>query len=106
MLEEFGKNGLKFSVHGNGSPFVLSVSFEGIRGETLMHALEQDEILISTGSACSSKKAGNVTLSAMGAAGDDILGNVRISFGSELLSSEQLKFVANSITKRVNELRK
>ncbi|MDO5041736.1 MAG: cysteine desulfurase family protein [Peptoniphilus sp.] len=36
------------------SPYILSVSFKDIRGEVLLHYLEQDEIYISTASACTS----------------------------------------------------
>src|SRR5699024_5828273 len=35
------------------APHILSVSFKDIKGEVLLHSLEQDEIYISTGSACS-----------------------------------------------------
>ena len=106
LIDGFKKSGLKFDVHGNGSPFVLSVSFEKIRGETLMHALEQDGILISTGSACSSKKAGNTTLSAMGVGIDEIMGNVRISFGSNVVLDEDLAYVVDCFKKRIKELEK
>ena len=61
-------------------PYIVSMTFKGIKGEVLMNALQQDGILISTGSACSSKKAGNRTLDAMGVSKDDIVGSVRISF--------------------------
>lgn len=40
----------------NGSPYILNMSFEGIRGEVLLHALEEKEIYVSTGSACSSRQ--------------------------------------------------
>lgn len=40
-------------------PFMLNISVIGIKPETLLHALEQDDIFISTQSACSS----NTTLS-------------------------------------------
>ena len=54
--------------------------FRGIKGEVLIHSLEDDGVLVSTGSACSSKKAGNRTLDAMGVKKDDIVGSVRVSF--------------------------
>lgn len=64
-----------------GSPYVLALALPGLRGETLMHALSAEGIYISTGSACSSKKAGdNRVLTAMGLARDTILSSVRISF--------------------------
>lgn len=61
-------------------PYIISISFKDIKGEVLMHSLETSGILISTGSACSSKKAGNRTLEAMGVSKSDVIGSVRISF--------------------------
>ena len=50
-----------------GAPHILNLSFSGVRGEVLLHSLEEDGILISTGSACSShKKGGNRVLGSMG----------------------------------------
>jgi len=37
------------------SPYVLNVSFEYVRGEVLLHYLEDENIYVSTASACSSK---------------------------------------------------
>lgn len=71
---------LKINSTDSNSPYILSISFSKIKGEVLMYALEQDKIYISTGSACSSKKAGNRTLEAMGVSADDVVGSVRISF--------------------------
>ncbi|NLF26702.1 MAG: cysteine desulfurase [Clostridiales bacterium] len=39
-----------------GAPHILNISFPGVRGETLLHALEAEQVYASTGSACSSKK--------------------------------------------------
>ena len=38
-----------------GSPYILNLGFEGVKGEVLVHALEDREIYCSTGSACSSR---------------------------------------------------
>jgi cysteine desulfurase len=38
-----------------GLPHILSVSFEGISGEVLLHHLEERGIMVSTGSACHAK---------------------------------------------------
>lgn len=40
----------------DGVPNILTVAFENIRGEVLLHILEKDDILIGIGSACSSRK--------------------------------------------------
>ena len=39
-----------------GAPHIVSVSFEGVRSEVLLHALEEQGIYASAGSACSSNK--------------------------------------------------
>ena len=39
-----------------GAPHILSVSFLGIRSEVLLHTLEDRNIFVSAGSACSSHK--------------------------------------------------
>jgi cysteine desulfurase len=40
----------------NASPYIMNISILNIQGETLLHHLEEAEIYISTGSACSSKQ--------------------------------------------------
>ena len=51
----------------NGVPQILLISFPGLRGETMLHALEARDIYVSTGAACSSKqKKANRILQAMG----------------------------------------
>ena len=37
-----------------GAPHILSVSFEGVKSEVLLHALEAEGVYVSSGSACSS----------------------------------------------------
>lgn len=81
------------------SPFILSVFFKGIKGEVLIHSLEDDGILVSTGSACSSKKAGNRTLEAMGRKLDEIVGSIRISFSP--YEEIDVNYVVASIIKNV-----
>ena len=88
----------------NQSPYILSVFFKGIKGEVLVHSLEDDGILVSTGSACSSKKAGNRTLEAMGKSLDEIVGSIRISFTPYDDIDEE--YVANSIIKNVTRFMK
>lgn len=37
------------------SPYIISITFKSLKGETALHALEKDEIIVGTGSACNSK---------------------------------------------------
>lgn len=64
-----------------GAPHILNLSFLGVRGEVLMHALERYGVLVSTGSACSSKKIGkNRILNAAGITGARQESAIRFSF--------------------------
>ena len=105
LVDGFENAKLDFTVNSNGSPFILSVTFCGVRGETLMHALELKNILISTGSACSSKKIGNSTLEAMGRNINEILGNVRISFAHEHITDAEIDKTISAIVECVNYLK-
>ena len=63
------------------SPYVLNVSFNGLRSEVLLHSLEEKEIYVSAGSACNSKKKGaSSVLSALGLSDVRIEGAIRFSF--------------------------
>lgn len=42
----------------DGLPGIVNISFSSIKSEVILHALEMDEIYVSSGSACSSRKQG------------------------------------------------
>ena len=63
----------------NCSPYIISILFNGNRGETIQRFLNSKGIIVGTGSACSSKKMGNRILQEMGYKKDEILGAIRIS---------------------------
>ncbi len=51
----------------SAAPHVLNMSFPGVRGEVLLHALAEKGMYVSTGSACSAhKKGANRVLAALG----------------------------------------
>ena len=82
LLSEFKKQGLNYKLNSFEPcvPHIMSICLkEGIRGETLVHALEPNGVYISTGSACSATRNMNRTLEAMGVSQDIILSSVRIS---------------------------
>ncbi len=84
---------------------VLNVSFLGCRGEVLLHALEQDDIYVSTGSACSSHKKGSHVLTAMGLKPEEIEGAVRFSF-CEDNTEEQMDYVCEKLKAAVSSQRR
>ena len=66
----------------NTAPHIVSSSVDGIRAEVLLHALEEKEIYVSSGSACSSGKvARSATLAAMGVPSALAGGALRVSLG-------------------------
>ena len=89
----------------NGVPSVLNVSFRGVKGEVLLHILEEDEIYVSTGSACSSRKKGRShVLQAMGIDDEAIDGAIRFSF-SRCNTIQEMDFVLDKLEKAVKNFR-
>ncbi len=91
FLQGLTAAGLVFRVNASETaiPHILSVSFPGIRGETLLHMLEDREIYLSTGSACGAgKKTVSHVLRALNLSHELALGTVRLSFSRENTAAE------------------
>ncbi len=93
-------------MNDEASPHILNVSFNGVRGEVLLHTLEMDNIFVSMGSACSSNKNKKYShvLESMGLNKDQKEGAIRFSLSHEL-EEEQIIFAIEKIKKSVEELR-
>lgn len=88
------------------SPSILNVSFSGVRGEVLLHSLEQENIYVSTGSACSSNKKGQShVLKAIGLNNGEIEGAIRFSL-CEFNTREEIDFTVDKLVAIVNKMRK
>ncbi len=87
------------------SPGILNVSFLGCRGEVLLHSLEQRDIYVSTGAACSSRKKGSRVLAAAGLAAPVIDSAIRFSF-SEFNTVEQMDYLLVELKKAVTSMRR
>jgi cysteine desulfurase len=89
-----------------GAPHILNVSFLGVRGEVLLHALEQQKIYVSTGSACSAHKKGkNRILESMGIGGTRQEGAVRFSL-CPFNTLDEMDRASEAIADQVKYLRK
>lgn len=67
-----------------GAPHIVSVSFEGVKSEVLLHALEEKGIYVSAGSACSSNRpAVSHTLQGIGVKKELLGSTLRFSFSFE-----------------------
>lgn len=85
---------------------ILNVAFPPVRAETLLHALEMDNICVGTGSACSSKKGKHSTvLTAMGCSFQVMEGAIRISL-SPCNTEEEMRYTAEKMIEKVGMLRK
>lgn len=82
-------------------PNIISIAFPNVRGETLLHQLEDKGFIVGTGSACNSKDVTNRVLNAMGVSQNLALGNIRISFGNEI-EEKDIKELAEAINDCVN----
>ena len=106
ISECFGDT-VKINTPEISAPSVLNVSFLDCRGEVLLHMLEENEIYVSTGSACSSnnKKKGSHVLNAMGLKPEEVEGAIRFSF-SEDNTKEEMDKVVEVLLEVVNKHRK
>lgn len=89
----------------DGAPHLVNASFPGIRGEVLVHFLEQKRIFVSMGAACSSKKKGvSHVLEAVNLTQDEILSSIRLSLAPEVTLA-QIDYVVYSLKETVEEIR-
>ncbi|WP_302629938.1 cysteine desulfurase family protein [uncultured Eubacterium sp.] len=89
-----------------GAPHIVSASFENVRSEVLLHALEDKGIYISAGSACSSNRpAVSETLKAMGIDSKLLGSTVRFSF-CELNKKEEIDYCIEQLKVMLPVLKK
>ena len=87
------------------SPYILNVSFPGVKSEMLLHYLEEKDVYVSSGSACHSRKdIKSHVLMAMGLPDEIIDSAIRYSFSIENTIGEAMK-AAEITALAVNEIR-
>lgn len=92
----------------NTSPYILNTSFNGVRAEVLLHLLEEKDIYVSTGSACTSKSSGvngSYVIKALGLCDKEINGAIRFSF-SEDNTKEEVDYTIEVLEKGLKFLRR
>ena len=86
------------------APHIVSVSFVGIRAEVMLHALEEHNIYVSAGSACSSHdKKLSSTLRNIGLKQEVAESTIRVSFGKYNNKSEIDTFI-NTLNELIPKL--
>lgn len=88
----------------NSLPFILNISVNGYRSETLLHFLEMKEIYVSSGSACSKGNTSYV-LKEMNVNPKAIDSALRLSF-SKYTSKQDINLLANELKNATAKLRK
>lgn len=91
------------SPENDSSPYILDVAFKNIKAEVLVHYLEDSEIYVSSGSACS-KGEDNRILRAIGLDKAYIDGAIRFSFSS-YISFEDLDKTADVLKSGIEMIR-
>lgn len=85
---------------------IVSVSVSGVRSEVLLHALEEDGIYVSAGSACAARKPQpSATLKAMGVDKSLLESTIRFSF-SVYTTVEELDYTLRAMYDKIPILRK
>lgn len=89
----------------DSAPHIVSVSFEQVRSEVLLHALESKQIYVSAGSACASNKPSvSATLKAIGVKKELLDATIRFSFSFET-TKEELSYCLDSLKEILPKLR-
>ncbi len=89
-----------------GAPHIVSVSFAGIRSEVLLHALEEQGIYVSAGSACSSHHPmPSATLKGIGVQKEYLESTLRFSFGA-FTKMEEIEYTLETLKRLLPVLRR
>ena len=90
----------------DSAPQVVSVSVDGVRSEVMLHTLEDRNIFVSAGSACSSNKpAVSHTLQQIGLKQNLLDSTIRFSF-SVHTSEEEIDYAIEVMREVIPQLRK
>ena len=113
LKERFTKGVLKLEgtringpMYRDGAPHIVSVSFDGVRSEVLLHALEDQGVYASAGSACSSHHPmPSATLKSIGVEKEYLESTLRFSFGA-FTRVEEIDYALETLGQLLPVLRK
>lgn len=107
FLKDF--KGVYINSPENGAPHIINIGFPGVKGEVLVNAFSKHGVMVSTTSACSSKRGKlNEVLLAMGLSDSRIEGSIRISLGAQTSEADiqTFKDIFKMVYEEVKELLK
>ncbi len=103
--EQFEASGfIRVNSPKNALPYIINISVEGYRSETLLHFLESKNIFVSSGSACAKGELSYV-LSAVGLGKREIDSALRISFNHNN-TKEEIDTLINALKEATKTLRR
>lgn len=105
FIEHLDKSYVSIISGENSSPYILTFSAIGLRGEILMHALEQENIIVGNGSACSSKNRYSRIIQACGYNPEILDGVIRVSFSVNNTLDEVL-YAVNKINNTIKNFKR
>lgn len=103
LIEDNIEDSYIISPYENSSAYILDVGFANIKSEVLLHMLEEEEIYVSSGSACSKGDYSRI-LSALGIDKKFMDGAIRFSFSSEI-TKEDLDFTLKVLKDSIEMIR-
>ena len=105
LKEELLKiDGVIINSNENSIPHILNISIPGIKPETMLHALEEENIYISTKTACSKDNSDSLTLTTLGLPHEISGYSLRISLSYKTTIDEIHKFV-EILKRKIKELK-
>lgn len=105
-LKPFGGVTINGSEDRTNAPQIVSASFEGVRSEVLLHALEDKGVYVSSGSACSSNHPGiSGTLKGIGVKKELLDSTIRFSLG-DLNTEEEVDYAIGVLGELLPVLRR
>lgn len=105
-LKPLGGVTINGSEDRTNAPQIVSASFEGVRSEVLLHALEDKGVYVSSGSACSSNHPGiSGTLKGIGVKKELLDSTIRFSLG-DLNTEEEVDYTIGVLGELLPVLRR
>ena len=105
-LKPLGGLTINGSEDRTNAPQIVSASFEGVRSEVLLHALEDKGVYVSSGSACSSNHPGiSGTLKGIGVKKELLDSTIRFSLG-DLNTEEEVDYAIGVLGELLPVLRR
>ena len=96
--------GVMINSSADALPYIINLSVEGIRSETMLHHLERFGVYVSSSSACAKGKPSYV-LTAMGLGRDRVDSSIRVSF-SKLNTEEDIDALCEGLKSGIADLQK